>query len=136
MTEEIPGISQDFSYDSADRVTTMVDALGTVTYSYDLADQLTGKKDRIGRQVTFAYDSGGRRINEWWINSGGGVDRRVTYTYDAADQLTGVNDPDARLTFTYDSGGRMLTHAPPAAAPVSPMSRSPTATIRRAPASA
>jgi RHS repeat-associated protein len=96
-----------FQYDAADRVTTMTDALGTVTYSYDLGDQLTGKTDRLGRSVTFAYDSGGRRTNEWWINSGGTVARRVTMAYDAADQLTSVADPDANLTFTYDSGGRL-----------------------------
>ena len=59
--------------------------------------------------MTFAYDSGGRAINERWINSGGGVARRITYTYDAADQLLSVTDPDATLTFGYDSGGNLLT---------------------------
>ncbi len=59
--------------------------------------------------MTFAYDSGGRQINEWWINSGGGVNRRITFTYDAVDQLLSVTDPDATLSFTYDSGGNMLT---------------------------
>jgi YD repeat-containing protein len=96
-----------FAYDAADRMTTMTDALGTVTQAYDLADQLTGRTDRLGRSVTFAYDSGGRRINEWWVNSGGTVARRITMTYDAAGRMTGVNDPDATLTFTYDSGGRL-----------------------------
>ncbi|GIW88249.1 MAG: hypothetical protein KatS3mg108_2573 [Isosphaeraceae bacterium] len=96
-----------FEYDAADRVTTMVDALGTVTLSYDLADQLTGRKDRIGRRVTYAYDSGGRRTSEWWINTGGSVARRITFTYDSVGRLASARDADARLTFTYDSGGRL-----------------------------
>jgi hypothetical protein len=29
---------------------------------------MTGKADHLGRLVPFAYDSGGRQINEWWIN--------------------------------------------------------------------
>jgi uncharacterized protein RhaS with RHS repeats len=58
--------------------------------------------DRLGRQVTFAYDSGGRMTHERWINSGGGINRTITYAYDAASQLANVTDPDATLTFTLE----------------------------------
>ena len=50
-----------YSYDKASRVTTMVDAEGTYTYTYDNSNELTNV-DKGGTQVeSYAYDSNGNR---------------------------------------------------------------------------
>ena len=99
-------------YDSADRLTTMVDPLGnTATYSYNYDDQLTSTTDRDGRVTTYSYDSGGRETGETWLNSSGGTTNVVTYSYDADSELTNVSDNSATLTMTYDSGGNQLSVA-------------------------
>ena len=50
-----------YSYDQANRVTTMVDAEGTYTYTYDNANELTGV-DKNGTPVeSYSYDLNGNR---------------------------------------------------------------------------
>ena len=76
-----------YGYDSANRVTTMVDAEGTYTYTYDNANELT-KVDENGTQVeSYSYDLNGNRnstgysttvMNETATSPG------FTYTYDNA----------------------------------------------------
>src|SRR5262249_55262518 len=95
-----------WSYDAADRMTTMADALGTATYVYDNANQLTDQTDRDGRRGAFAYCNERPRTGGEWF--GGGA-RLITTTYDFEGHLTGVKDPSATLTFTYDSGGNLTT---------------------------
>jgi RHS repeat-associated protein len=98
-------------YDSADRMTTMIDPLGQATYVYDNNGQLIDSTDRDGRRVTYSYDSGGRRTAERWLTSSGGTVRTISYSYDNEGRMTGASDPDSLLTYTYDSGGNQLTAA-------------------------
>ena len=99
-----------YSYDKANRVTTMVDAEGTYTYTYDNANELTNV-DKGGTQVeSYAYDSNGNRtgtgysttvMNETLTSPG------VTYTYDHAGNMISANSGGTITTYTYDYHNRL-----------------------------
>ena len=98
-----------YAYDNADRVTTVVDALGSATYAYDAADERVDRTDRTGRRTTYAYDAGGRRTGEKWFDAGATVVRTLAYGYDNVGRLTSAADPDTTLTFAYDAADRLTT---------------------------
>ena len=86
-----------YGYDNANRVTTEVNAEGTVTYSYDSGGELLSASG--SRTESYTYDSGGNR------NMSG-------YTTGTGNELTSGGG----YTFTYDNEGNTIgeTHSRPA----------------------
>ena len=91
-----------YMYDDANRVTTQVDAEGTTTFAYDSADQLTTV---VGaRSETYGYDANGNRNTTGYAvisgnrySSGGGN----TYTYDSEGNVTGERETTTGDSWTY-----------------------------------
>ena len=126
------GVKESYGYDSARRMTSMMDANGNLTvFTYDNAGNLLTKRAPDGALSTFVYDDAGRRVSSTdalgrtttfsWTPSGrlssttwpdGGVAANV---YDANDRL--VQSTDVRgttATFDYDMEGRCVRSVDPA----------------------
>ena len=78
-----------YGYDNANRVTTEVNAEGTVTYAYDSGGELLSANG--SRTESYSYDSGGNR------NSSG-------YTTGTGNEMTA----SPGYTYTYDGEGNMI----------------------------
>ena len=99
-----------YGYDNANRVTTEVNAEGTVTYTYDSGGQLLTA--RGSRTENYSYDSGGNRNMTGYttgtgneLTSGGGY----TFTYDNEGNMIGQTQLSTgnNWTFSYDYRNRM-----------------------------
>ena len=124
-----------YSYDSYDRLTTTVNALGDTTKtSYNSAGQVTSVTDPNGNQTTYSYDGMNRVTGETdaagslivgvttnTYDAGGNEvtttnpdNFTTTTTYDAMDRVSTVKNPDGSVTsYTYDSGGNLHTLTDP-----------------------
>ena len=101
-----------YSYDNANRVTTEVNAEGTVTFTYDSGGELMTA--RGSRTENYSYDSGGNRNMSGYtvgtgneLLSGGGY----TYTYDKEGNQTGQTQLSTGdvWTFGYDDRNRLVS---------------------------
>jgi RHS repeat-associated protein len=100
-----------YSYDDAGRVTTMVDAEGTYTYTYDNANELTNV-DENGTQVeSYSYDLNGNRTGTGYsttvMNETLTSPGGITYTYDKAGNMISEDSGGTFTTFTYDYRNRL-----------------------------
>ena len=93
------------SYDSAGRLTSIVDPAGnTTTLTRDGAGQLLSVSDG-NRTMTLGYDGSGRITSLL-----GPLGLIASYSYDTANQLWQVSYPDGSgYAFTYDESGQVLT---------------------------
>lgn len=118
----------DYSYDSANRLTYTVDAIGFVSLnSYDKAGNILSTRrfadlpnsrstpetvvldDALDRTQTYSYDRANRRV--WMKDAIGGTEN---YTYDAAgNRLTFTNKNRATWTYTYDAANRLVQEDSP-----------------------
>ena len=73
------------------------------TYSYDAANRLTTVADWLGGQATYAYDQDGRLAAFTQFN---GI--ATTYAYDSASRLTGFASSIASYQFTLDGDGNRI----------------------------
>ena len=100
-----------YSYDNSNRVTTMVDAEGTYTYTYDNANELTSV-DKGGTQVeSYAYDANGNRTGTGYsttvMNETMTSPGVITYTYDNAGNMISADSGGTYTTYTYDYRNRL-----------------------------
>jgi RHS repeat-associated protein len=99
-----------YSYDKADRVTTMVDAEGTYTYTCDNANELTGV-DENGTQVNSnSYDANGNRTGTGYsttVMNETATSPGTTYTYDNAGNMLSSKTGSTITTYTYDYRNRL-----------------------------
>ena len=101
-----------YGYDNANRVTTEVNAEGTVTYTYDSGGELLTA--RGSRTENYSYDSGGNRNMSGYttgtgneLTSGGGY----TFTYDKEGNTIGQTQLSTGdvWTFGYDDRNRLVS---------------------------
>lgn len=106
-----------YSYDNADRQTSMVNpAGGASSQSFDPAGQVVESVDANGQHVTFTYDPRGLVLTRTAVAAAvhEGTTTRVdvveaTATYDAAGRpLTTVNALGVATAFDYDTAGRVV----------------------------
>lgn len=128
---EASGQTTTFAYDSADRVQTAADPVGTVAFVYNAHGQpetvtegaatITRTYDPYGRVKTFT-DSAGHTVAYRYHANGqlksvtypGSPARTVTYGYDAHNRLETVTDWASRTTtFTYRADGLLARIARP-----------------------
>jgi RHS repeat-associated protein len=93
------GVTETYSYDSADRVTEVdySDATASVTYTYDTAGRVHTRTDASGT-TTYTYDPLGRLATRQHT-AGGGV---LQYEYDLTGNLVSETDGSGTTTHTYD----------------------------------
>ncbi len=83
-----------YSYDNADRLTSVIDALGqTTSYGYDAAGNRTSVTNARGQTTSYAYDALNRLQS-----STGPLSRVTSYQYDAASNLTQRTDARGLVT--------------------------------------
>ncbi len=82
----------------------ITDPLGnTQNFTTDSAGRVTQSVNGRGQVITYTYDAGGRLIQKTT------PDNVIYYGYDAADNLTSVRDNDSKVTFVYDLSGRVTS---------------------------
>ena len=99
-----------YGYDSADRVTTMVDADGTYTYTYDNANELTAASKNGTQVESYAYDANGNRTGTGYsttVMNETATSPNTTYTYDAAGNMITSKTGSTTTTYTYDFHNRL-----------------------------
>ena len=83
-----------YSYDNADRLTSVIDALGqTTAYGYDAVGDRTSVTNARGQTTTYAYDTLNRLQS-----STDPLSRVTSYQYDAASNLTQRTDARGLVT--------------------------------------
>ncbi|HMS57134.1 MAG TPA: ribonuclease domain-containing protein, partial [Fimbriimonadaceae bacterium] len=100
------GTDTSFSYDDANRRSTMVDATGTTTWNYNDANQLTSIVQPNGSSgtytVSFSPNASGRRDS---MTDPSGT---TSYAYDGAGRLSTLTNPHSEVTsWTYDDDSRV-----------------------------
>jgi YD repeat-containing protein len=96
------GTDTTFTYDNADRRTTMVEATGTTTWTMDEADQLTTLAQPNGT-TSYVYRADGQRDTMTETSVG-----TTTYTYDSYGRPSTLTNPASQATaWTYDAYGRV-----------------------------
>jgi YD repeat-containing protein len=114
-----------FHYDTAGRLTKMVDRLGNITTcAYDANNRLKTLTDPFGQVTSLTYDANGRvekftdpagRDTSLGYDANGNLTSLTTpelcqtqFTYDALHRMTAVEDPRGyRTSHTYDGNNRV-----------------------------
>jgi RHS repeat-associated protein len=99
-----------YGYDSANRVTTEVDAEGTYTYTYDKANELTGVDENGAPVGTYSYDLNGNRTGTGYsttVMNETATSLGITYTYDNAGNMISAKNGTTTTTYTYDFDNRL-----------------------------
>ena len=123
--------TESFTYDAADRLTSVTYPNGTsLTYAYDAGGQLTTKTDQTGYATHYAYDPAGQLLSmidgtgalvaAYAYDAAGNVSRvdlgngtATTYAYDAEGDTTSVTNLGptgavlSSFAYTYDANGRV-----------------------------
>lgn len=102
------GEKEQINFNDLGLLSSTVNSNGTIAYSFDNADRLTTVTDVFGNTFTYEYDAAGRRVK---LTDSEGVETQ--YQYDDANRLTQVTRQSETTTFTYDAGGRLLTRSLP-----------------------
>jgi YD repeat-containing protein len=96
-----------YTYDAANRRTTMVDPVGTTTYAYDNADRLSSATfpGSPTKTVSYLYDAAGNRTRLTYPDT-----KQVNYAYDVVNRTSTVTDwVPAVTTYAYDDAGRLTS---------------------------
>jgi RHS repeat-associated protein len=109
-----PEVTLTYTYDDANRRTSVTGPGGTVAYGFDDANRLTSVTDAAGGDFIYGYNTRGLLAT---ISRPNGVDD--TRTYDAAGQLTALSSRlDGTVVgeagYTYDLAGRRTSLTTPA----------------------
>ena len=102
------GTSVHFTYDQHDRLSSMVDGIGTTTYTRDAAGRVTSVTDANGNTVGYTYDENGSAGLLTTLTYPGG--NQVAYTYDELNRLATVtNWLNQTATYNYNDAGRLIS---------------------------
>jgi YD repeat-containing protein len=92
-----------FSYDPLNRLTNMVDAVGTTHYAYDSVGQLLSE-DGPWNDDTVSYSYANRRRTGLSVLAPNSSPWVQSYAYDAANRLTNIVTPAGAFGYQYPSG--------------------------------
>ena len=101
-----------FIYDPMNRLTNMLDAVGTTRYAYDNAGQLSFE-DGPWDSDTVTYGYNNRLRTSLRLQQQNSSAWEQTYGYDAARRLTSVTSQAGAFTYTYPGSGATLAQASP-----------------------
>jgi len=116
-TDQANGTVETRTYDTLDRLTSVVTKLGTTTlvgYTYvlDNAGLIHSVTEANGRTDTYTYDADGRLTQEAITSDPSGPNRTFTYVYDLAGNRYSMSDTGdgsgaTNLTYYYDAADRL-----------------------------
>ena len=93
--------SLQFAYDALNRLTNMVDGVGTTAYGYDAAGQLLSE-DGPWAYDTVSYTYNNRLRTGLSVQAPNADAWTQSYGYDSARRLTSVTSPAGAFSYTYD----------------------------------
>ncbi|MBP9663040.1 MAG: RHS repeat protein [Pyrinomonadaceae bacterium] len=100
-SNQVPNQTATYKYDDISRLTSAVNASGTVSFGYDNRNRLKSETDVFGHLIENVYDAAGRRTQ---LKLDGSV--HASFAYDDANRLTGLTDESSQsFTFGYDNRG-------------------------------
>ena len=108
----------DLSYDLMNRVTGIVDSLGTNSFLYDAEGQVTNKSvsfsvpgfSNVAYEIDYAFDAVGNVTNRTLRGTIGFTEQIPTFfTYDDVNRLTLVSNAHAHAAYAYDVTNRYMT---------------------------
>ncbi len=107
--EDQAGFVTNYSYDTADRLTSLTDGTGgtIVTYTYNSLGQLTNRTNGNGSSTSYTYDLGGQLTQLVNQDAASQVVSRYGYSYDILGRRTSTDTLDGLWTYTYDSIGQL-----------------------------
>jgi len=98
-----------FQYDALNRMTKMVDAVGTTTFGYTSAGALAFEDGPwAANRVSYSYTLGqltGLAVDHFFE-----TDWQQSYSYDSARRLKTTTSPAGTFTYTYAGAGRLWTN--------------------------
>jgi RHS repeat-associated protein len=110
-----PGAKTTFTHDDVGNVTGITDPDGvSITYEYDSAYRLTDIVDELGNRMHFVLDSAGNRVGESTYDPTNTLKRTLSRQYDELGRLSSITDALSQATTTaYDGENRAFsTHDP------------------------
>ena len=102
------GDTESITFNNLGFIAAVTNKNGTASYSYDNADRVSSITDVFGNVYQYEYDAAGRRTR--MIDPDGAA---TSYSYDRANRLTQVTNPSGTTSFSYDSAGRLLSRILP-----------------------
>ena len=101
------GMTEAYTYDAQNNITSVTDARGyTTSMSYDGLGNLLTVTDPLEATITMTYEPGSDRVSS--VEDARG--NSTSYTYDGQGNLITVNQPlDITRSYSYDERGNMLT---------------------------
>lgn len=101
--------TQQYGYDTTNRVNSWTNSGASTTYGYDAADEITGITGSAS--TTMGYDVAGQ-VGTFVTTSGGNTTQNLSYSYDAQGNRTQVSDNLAHTstTFGYDQANRLKSY--------------------------
>ncbi|MBP9663045.1 MAG: RHS repeat protein [Pyrinomonadaceae bacterium] len=109
ITPGTPVPEATYNYDDISRLTSAINASGTVSFAYDIRNRLKSETDVFGHLIENTYDAAGRRTQ---LKLDGSV--HASFAYDDANRLTGLTDESSQsFTFGYDNADRLTARTFP-----------------------
>ena len=101
--------TQQYGYDTINRVNSWTNSGASTTYGYDAADEITGITATAS--TTMTYDVAGQ-VGTFVTTSGGNTTQNLSYTFDAQGNRTQVTDNIAHTTTTlgFDQANRLKSY--------------------------
>jgi len=102
-----------YTYDAANRLLSVIDALGTTIYEYNQRGQRNAVYFSNGVNTRYYYDDGGRLTDILTNSPLSGTLLSVSYVLDAAGNRTQMVDNEGITSYAYDSLNRLTSASYP-----------------------
>lgn len=109
-------LDKQYSYNTANQISQIVEPSRTRTFTYDNVDRLTAATDTVNGNESYAYDAVGNRTSSHLSSSYTynpfnrlTATQNASYTYNANGAMTSRTDTGGTMNFVHDSDGRMVS---------------------------